>query len=156
MQNPDDMLGENVISIDFKDRKASFKSALSCDLQARLDKEKYELCAQWLTGGTVCLLFDARSERVKVPAGFKGLGDLRLNFCYSFQLPDFNLNENGIWGTLSFNTGVFFCMVPWQVVYGMQSAELKQGAVWFDNFPKDYDQIDVLGFDEKCERRKIF
>jgi hypothetical protein len=78
-------------------------------------------------------------------------GDLRLNFCYDFHIPDFNFNEVGVWATLSFDSGEYFCMIPWEHVYGLQSAKLHQGAVWFESFPEDYDQLEVLGFSpEMC------
>ncbi len=62
---------------------------------------------------------------------------------------DFNFNETGVRATLSFDSGEQFCMVPWSSVYGIQSAILNQGAVWFEHFPADYNQKDVLGITEE-------
>jgi stringent starvation protein B len=114
-----------------------------------LNEKKRELFNEWLTHGTVSVLFDARAQGVKVPLEFKQQGDLRLNFCHHFHVPDFNFNEVGVWATLSFDSGEQFCMVPWASVYGIQSAVLNQGAVWFEHFPGDYNQKDVLGTSEE-------
>ncbi|HXW53202.1 MAG TPA: hypothetical protein VEL47_03755 [Myxococcota bacterium] len=138
MQNSDDKSSGKVIHIDFAKRSTSHKTAGVSDSQAKLDQEKYDLCARWLDEGIVCVLFDARPDGVKVPEAFKNRGDLRLNFSYAFLTPDFNYNGKGIWGTMLFPDGPFFCMVPWQFVYGIQSAKLKRDAVWLDSFPKDY------------------
>lgn len=139
----------NVVKIDFKSRStlASFSEVLP-EIQEESDK-KHALFAKWLELGTVCVLFDARSLDAKVPKEFEKRGDLRLNFCYEFHVPDFGFNERGVWSTLTFDSGHFFCVVPWTSVYGLQSAKLNQGAVWFESFPKDYDQVEVLGFSEK-------
>lgn len=145
MRNDSDAKKNNVVEVDFKN--ASQKLRLD-NLQRELNEKKRELFERWLAHGTVSVLFDARSKAVKVPNDFKHRGDLRLNFCYQFHVPDFSFNADAVWGTLSFDTGEFFCLVPWETVFGMQSGELNQGAVWFENFPSGYDQIDVLGFSE--------
>lgn len=134
---------DNVVRVDFIGRS---KSKLVQD--ETLSEKKREIFSSWLKNGTVCLLFDARKEDVKVPLEFSNQGDLRLNFSYNFDVPDFNFNQVGVWATLSFDSGEHFCMVPWTSIYGMQSSELNQGAVWFESFPKDYDQEEVLGFTE--------
>lgn len=139
--------GENVVRVDFC-KKKSLKSYRASDLQEMLDQNKYELFREWLEIGAVCVLFDARLPAVKVPPEFKEKGDLRLNFCHDFQIVDFNFNKKAVFGTLSFDSGEFFCLVPWESVFGIQSAKLHKGAVWFEDFPRDYDQVEVLGFNE--------
>lgn len=136
----------NVIAVDFKGRLGKHARARAVD---ELDDKKRELFEKWLAVGTVCVLFDARKKDVAVPEEFKDRGDLRLNFCRNFFVPDFNYNELAVWGSLSFDNGEFFCKVPWKWVYGIQSAKLNQGAVWFESFPSDYDQVNVLGFSEE-------
>lgn len=114
----------------------------TCD---SLNAKKRALFGEWLKKGTVMVLFDARSPGVKVPLEYSHQGDLRLNFCYDFHVPDFNFNETGVWASLSFNSIEHFCMVPWSSVYGLQSATLHQGAIWFEDFPDDLDPELVLG-----------
>lgn len=138
---------DNVVRVDFRERG---KKALMGE--PALNAKKYELFNEWLQHGTVCVLFDARLADVKVPLEFSTQGDLRLNFSYEFQIPDFNLNQVGVWATLSFDSGEHFCMVPWSSIYGMQCEKLNEGAVWFESFPKDYDQEEVLGFSENVWR----
>ena len=142
MPNRTNDRSDNVINVDFRDRPSSAFH------ERESGENKFLLFDKWIREGTVCVLFDARMEGVKVPLEFVDQGDLRLNFCHDFLVPDFNYNNDSVWGTLSFDSGEFFCRVPWKCVYGMQSIKLSQGAVWFESFPKDYDQVAVLGFSE--------
>lgn len=136
-------LVDNVVRVDFRERSRLKPEPVASS------KDKQELFSEWIGHGTVSVLFDARKSDVKVPLEFSRQGDLRLNFSYDFHVADFNFNQVGIWATLSFDSGEHFCMVPWTSVYGMQSIRINQGAVWFEDFPKDYDQEDVLGFSEQ-------
>lgn len=145
----------NVVAIDFSKRKVQ-KPLLSSPEERALNEKKRALFDKWLSYGCVSVLFDARAANVKVPKEFSDRGDLRLNFSYDFLVPDFSFNEVSTWATLSFDSGEFFCSVPWTAVYGLQSEKLHQGAVWFDSFPKDYDQVKVLGFSEDmCEELSL-
>ena len=144
MQDCDDasnITKDNVVRVDFE------KSALNLE-QKLLSEKKRQLFEKWLSHGIVTLLLDARADSVKVPPAFKQEGDLRLNFSHGFRLSDFNFDNTAVWATLSFEGGGFLCHVPWTSVYGLQSAALNQGAVWFMDFPADYDQAEVLGLSE--------
>lgn len=134
----------NVVAVDFANKAPV--------VDKELNGKKRALFSDWLTKGTVLVQFDARPPQVKVPPEFKDRGDLRLNFCHDFRIADFNYNDVSIWATLSFDSGEFFCVLPWSVVYGLQSEQLHQGAVWFESFPSDQNQLEVLGFSEEmCE-----
>lgn len=149
MRDFSDAPKDNVVRIDFEKNALSGQAQALSPQQKILSEKKRHLFEQWLSKGTVSVLFDARSRGVKVPAAFSKQGDLRLNFCYEFHVPDFSFNEMAVWGTLSFDAGDFFCQVPWTSVYGLQSAVLNQGAAWFDDFPSDLDQNEVLGISEE-------
>jgi hypothetical protein len=137
---------DNVVRVNFRERKPT--------LDQKLNDNKYQLFSDWIQHGTVLILFDARKPDVKVPVEFSKEGDLRLNFSYDFQIADFNFNQVGVWATLAFDSGEHFCMIPWTSIYGMQSAKLNQGIVWFESFPSDYDQEEVLGFSEIKTQKK--
>lgn len=142
----------NVVRVDFEKGSSSGLGQALSPQQKLLSEKKRHLFEQWLSKGTVSVLLDARCPGVKVPEIFSKQGDLRLNFCYEFHVPDFSFNDTAVWGTLSFDAGDFFCQVPWTSVYGLQSAILNQGAAWFDDFPSDLDQSEVLGISEEaCE-----
>jgi stringent starvation protein B len=142
MQDFTDGPKDNVVRVNFEKNIQSVEHRL-------LSEKKRQLFEQWLAKGLVTVLLDARVPGVKVPEDFKQDGDLRLNFSFKFQIIDFNFDNNAIKATLSFEAGPFLCEIPWSSVYGLQSAVLNQGAVWFKDFPSDYDQELVLGFNEE-------
>jgi len=131
----------NVVKVDFEKSAQSFE-------KKKLSEKKCQLFEKWLNDGIVTVLLDARSFGVKVPESFSQTGDLRLNFSHAFRISDFNFDDAAVWATLSFDSGGFLCHVPWTSVYGIQSATRNQGAVWFADFPADYDQVEVLGLIE--------
>lgn len=143
-------VADNVVRVDFREQSLKRSSK-----ESSLNENKRELFSEWLNHGVVSILLDARATDVKVPLEFSAQGDLRLNFSYNFQIPDFNFNQVGVWATLSFDSGDHFCMIPWSSIYGMESKKQNQGAIWFESFPKDYDQDEVLGFSEHmCQTSK--
>lgn len=108
------------------------------------DQNKFEAFREWIAIGLVSLILDARKEAVLVPKEFKHQGDLRINFCHQFGVPDFNFNDQSVWGTLLFQSGQFFCRIPWEAVYSIQCLEAAQGAIWLKDFPRDLNPWDVL------------
>lgn len=138
----------NVVHVNFshKDNKANH----SCSKpKHNLAEDKLALFAQWVMKGTVCVLLDARCDNVKVPLAYKNQGDLRLNFSYQFHIADFNFNQNAVFATLSFDSGEFFCFIPWDAVYAIQSSTLNDIYVWINSFPADYDFKNVLGISKE-------
>lgn len=139
----------NVVHVNFshKDNKASHSHS-KAELSLK-EGDKLPLFSQWIIEGTVCVLLDARHDGVKVPVAYKNQGDLRLNFSYQFHIADFNFNQNAVFATLSFDDGEFFCFIPWDAVYAIQSSTLNNIYIWFNSFPDDYDFKQVLGVSKK-------
>lgn len=130
-----------IIAVDFSKKNRPPKAPLD-------DHNKFEIFREWITEGLVSLMLDARKDIVLVPPEFKNQGDLRINFCYEFGIPDFNFNDQSVWGTLLFHSGQFFCRIPWEAVYSIQCMEAGQGAIWLKDFPKDLNPWDILDLEE--------
>jgi hypothetical protein len=143
---------KNVIELDFASRKVSQAHDSASNA---LSHKKVSVFRHWIEQGIVMLTIDARRSDVKVPEEFRELGDLKLNFSFGYHIPDFNFNDVGVWATLSFEDGLFFCMIPWTAVYAMQSEGLKQGALWFEDFPSDLDPEEILGFDPRSVAMEV-
>lgn len=126
----DDKSANNVLVVDFERGLAKAKEGGN----RALNEKKRHLFQTWIAKGTVSVFLDSRIKGVKVPESFMGCPELILNFSYDFHIPDFNFNDVGVWATLSFDEGEFFCIVPWHSVLGMQSAVLLKAARWFVDF----------------------
>lgn len=99
------------------------------------DRRKLEAFRALIDEGMVAVTFDTRPASVKIPANFKGGPQLILNFSHRFNIPDFAFDERGVRASLSFDSGDFFCQLPWSAVYIMQSKVNGRLFVSPDSFP---------------------
>lgn len=154
---PPDNLGaegasaSNVVRVDFAGRAnasgAQNKQAASVSPSC---VEKHKAFCKMIDLGMTTVVLDARCPDVCVPAAFKNESDLRLNFSHRFELNDFGYSEEGVSATLSFPTGPFYCKVPWESVFAIQSQVTKHGTVWPKDVPKDL-QMQLMSVDGEGE-----
>jgi len=136
MANFKDPKASNVVVVNF-DRASTPRPNLA---NQQISEKKRRIFEDWLKKGIVAVVLDARSRGVKVPPAYVDQPELILNFSYDFHVPDFNFNEVGVWATLSFDEGEFFCMVPWESVIGFYSAAFGERAQGFD-FDDEQDEF---------------
>jgi hypothetical protein len=99
--------------------------------------EKLVVFEEMLEHGIVLLTFDTRVKGVEVPAAFRGTPQLHLSFSMRFRIDDFEVDEDGVRGTLSFDDGPFRCIVPWEAVYGMSSEAMPRRVTFPRSFPPE-------------------
>jgi stringent starvation protein B len=92
-----------------------------------------------LATGAVLVHVDARREGVHVPERFRGDAKLVLRFGYQLvpAVPDLEVDDAGIRGTLTFGGVPHHCELPWSAVYGIISDVDSRGLVWPDDVPDD-------------------
>ena len=89
-----------------------------------------------LQRGVVMVHLDPRVDGVVVPPQFIQEEALRLNVAYAFNLPAFEISEEGVYAILSFNRQNFGCTIPWHAVYALTlPQESHEGMVWPDSMP---------------------
>jgi hypothetical protein len=73
-----------------------------------------------------------------VPQPFRAQAELVLQFGYQLRvpIPDLEVDEEGITGTLSFARRPFWCRVPWSAVYAI-AGEDGRGFRWAEDMPRD-------------------
>lgn len=93
---------------------------------------------QLLEESSVFVHVDPRSEEVIVPTGFEQGPQLVLQFGYNLALPipDLEIDEFGIRGTLSFRQTPFFCDLPWSAIFALVDEE-GRGLVWPESMPPE-------------------
>lgn len=117
----DDNTPNNVVTVNFG------KPAKSV---SPVDEQKRTIFADFLEAGIVAVAFDTRDPHCQVPSRFRGERHLVLNFAYAYRVADFGFDDEGIFGTLTFPEGYFFCFVPWGSVLSMHSDALQKSAIW--------------------------
>jgi stringent starvation protein B len=107
---------------------------LSCEERS---VEKHLLFARLLENGMTMLHLDAREKGVCVPKEHARDQDLRLNFSYRFQLETFEIDQEKVVASLSFQGHPFLCVVPWASVFAMTSHVTDEFQVWQEDLPEE-------------------
>ncbi len=102
----------------------------------RDNKNKYDFLVQLLSEGDAMVCLDARYPEVDVPGSHKDNPALSLVFNLNFRRP-FDIQETGIFATLSFGGRPHKCVIPFEAVWSIHEPETKKGQVWEESFPKD-------------------
>ena len=102
-----------------------------------LSIQKFGVFSDLIENGVVMVTLDTRADGVQIPAQFDGMPQLHLNFCYDYQIPDFDFDDHGIRASLSFGGQNYFCDIPWDAVYMMRPEEDLEGMVFPASLPEE-------------------
>ncbi len=135
---------DNVVRVDFRrravvDEAGEVQSELPpvAPPEPQVPATKLERFSGMLEHGMVQVTFDTRVKGVSVPEQFRGTPQLHLNFSLRFRVEDFDYDEAGIRGSLSFDSGEYFCVIPWPAVYGLWSKSLTERVTYRESFPPE-------------------
>lgn len=98
-------------------------------------RSKPKVFEEWMEGDHVLVQLDARHEGVSVPSHLADNAALTLKLSYRFQ-GSTTADEKGIVSYLRFAGDYAECVIPWDAIWGMTSAE-KQTEVWTEDVPKE-------------------
>lgn len=88
--------------------------------------------------GNFYVHLDPRGEGVKVPDQFRSQARLSLYVGLATPIPitDITVNDTSMAATLSFGSGMFYCVVPWDAVFALIGDD-DRGVVWEECIPKE-------------------
>ena len=94
-----------------------------------------------MTQGNVFVHLDPRTEGVVVPQWYRTEPQLvlQVGFEMPVPIPDLRIDEDGLYGTLSFNRSPFTCMVTWDAVFALAGDD-GRGMVWPESMPLEISQ----------------
>jgi hypothetical protein len=74
---------------------------------------------------------NTKNDAVVVPSHLKGKECIVLQFGLNMAvpIPDLNVSDTGIYGTLSFSGKPFYCSIPWDSVYAVRVEPLTKTPV---------------------------
>ena len=100
---------------------------------------KRQVVDELLASGAVLVHVDARRGGVQVPDRFGEDPKLVLRFGHNLSpaVPDLEVDDQGIRGTLTFGGVPFRCELPWEAIYAVVSDANSRGLVWPDDVPDD-------------------
>lgn len=99
---------------------------------------KQEIAQLLLGKGSLFLHFDPRLDDVKVPPWLRFQPQLVLQVGYAMPIPirDLEVDDMGVYGSLSFDRTPHVCFVPWNSVFALVGDE-GRGMVWEEDLPAE-------------------
>jgi hypothetical protein len=106
--------------------------------QGETPPPKKDVARALLLRGSVYVYLDPRRSEVLVPPWFSKQPQLVLQVGLDLPvpIPDLRVDDNGVFGTLSFNRAPFTCAVPWSGVFALVGDD-GMGMVWPDDVPAE-------------------
>ncbi len=103
--------------------------------------DKLEVAQYLLSQGSVFVHLDPRQVGVMVPQWYRTEPQLVLQIGLDMPvpIPDLRVDEEGVYGTLSFNRSPFTCRVDWDAVFALAGDD-GRGMVWPESMPEEISQ----------------
>lgn len=102
------------------------------------NKDKQDFLNDLLSKGDAMVCLDARQPEVEVPKAHKTNPMLNLVISLNFRRP-IDILEDGIYGSLSFGSRPYKCVIPFTAVWAMYEPDTQKGQVWETSIPEDID-----------------
>jgi stringent starvation protein B len=129
---------EEFVSIVGKQPGEVLPSPAESEMSKRLGLPgKRELIEELLSSGPILVHIDARHALAQVPDNFRSDPKLVLRFGYELSpaIIDLSIDDDGIYGTLTFGGIPCRCVLPWGCVYSVVSETDQKGMVWPEDVP---------------------
>ncbi|HEX2677665.1 MAG TPA: hypothetical protein VHM19_13525 [Polyangiales bacterium] len=99
---------------------------------------KRDVAKALLRKGSLFVHLDPRVEGVSVPSWLTQQPQLvlQVGFDMVIPIPDLRVDEQGVFGTLSFSRNPFACNVPWDAVFALVGDD-GRGLVWPESMPPE-------------------
>lgn len=99
---------------------------------------KKDVARALLLRGSVFIHLDPRRPSVLIPARLRLQQQvvLQIGLDMPVPIPDLRIDEEGVYGTLSFKGVPFTCFVPWSAVFALVGEDAK-GMVWPAEMPSE-------------------
>ncbi len=99
---------------------------------------KQDVARALLGKGSLFVHLDPRHAAVQVPTWLRQQPQLVLQVGYQMTIPivDLQVDEEGVYGTLSFSRNPFTCLVPWEAVFALVGDD-GRGMVWPESMPEE-------------------
>lgn len=114
---------------------------------------KIDVAKQLLEKGSLFIHLDPRTQDVIVPPWLRHQAQLVLQVGTNMPIPidDLNVNQDGIFGTLTFSRSPFTCILPWAAIFALVGDE-QRGMVWPESMPSEI-AAEVAREEDKMQNR---
>lgn len=125
-------------------------------MQQEFLPRKKDVARALLLRGSVFVHLDPRRPGVLVPARLRNQAHvvLQVGIDMPVPIPDLRVDEEGIFGTLSFKGIPFSCFVPWDGVFALVGEDTK-GMVWNAHMPDEAKSQMVMTHDQPASKEEL-
>ena len=102
--------------------------------------QKHAAFVELVDQGMTMVHLDARTSGVDVPADYQNDAHLRLNFSHKFMLETFDITEDSIRSSLSFQGSMHICVIPWSAVFALTHHVTGEVRIWPEDIPEELKQ----------------
>lgn len=119
--------------------------------------EKRRRLENFLDGGLVGISVNPKVAGVDLPEHLMKENKVDLNLSYGFRLPVFDITNDEVRATLSFNKKEYLCIIPWSSIFYIEASHKEETEKPSDKYlldllcmPKDLqsEALKQLGWDE--------
>lgn len=116
---------------------------------------KKDVALALLEQSSIFLHLDPRRDKVVVPQSFREQPELVLQFGLNMRIPipDLELTEEAIAGTLSFARRPFWCWIPWEAVFAIFDQQ-RRGLTWPEDAPPGSKLASAVSREEVAAKPK--
>lgn len=116
---------------------------------------KKDLALALLEQSSIFIHLDPRRDKVVVPQSFREQPELVLQFGLNMRIPipDLELTEEAIAGTLSFARRPFWCWIPWEAVFAIFDQQ-RRGLTWPEDAPAGSKLASAISREEVAQKTK--
>jgi len=99
---------------------------------------KRDVADQLLEKGSIFIHMDPRREKVQCPPWLKSSPRLvlQVGLDMAIPIPDLRIDDEGIFGTLSFSCTPIRCFCPWEAIFALVSDD-GVGQMWPESMPAE-------------------
>lgn len=116
---------------------------------------KKDVALALLEQSSVFIHLDPRRDKVVVPQTFRDQPELVLQFGLNMRIPipDLEVTEEAIAGTLSFARRPFWCWIPWEAIFAIFDQE-RRGLTWPEDAPPGSKLASAISREEAAPKPK--
>jgi stringent starvation protein B len=100
--------------------------------------DKKDVTRALLLRGNTFVHFDPRKDNIRIPIRLRLQAQvvIQIGLDMPVPIPDLRVDDEGIYGTLSFKGDPFTCFIPWSAIFAVVGEDAR-GMVWNAEMPSE-------------------
>lgn len=112
--------------------------------------DKYTYFSKLIDTGLIQILINPKLRGTKLPLNLKKEAFVALNWSHKFNIKDFEYDDKGVRGTLTFNAKDCFVNIPWKSIWAifLTKSPKETMKIWEADIPREISLSDFIQEDK--------